>query len=214
MLHQLAEADWQLAAGPQVDTLRIDGVLHLSPERQRNVLRYWINRVNSLPLPDRQCVRRILTELIPAAVDAEPCIRWPGGQVRRYAGLLYLLDSEPVSITTSLPWDLSQRLELGDGRVLQVTPAKGEGLKADLTKRADITVRFRQGGEMCRPAGRGHRHTLKNLLQEWGVPPWERQRVPLLYVNEEIAAVVGHCICESYLAGDKEAGLKISYADS
>ena len=214
LLLQLAQEDWRQAAGPQVDTLRIEQLLQLSPERQRNLLRYWINHINGLPLPDRQCVRRILNELIPAAVDAQPCIRWPGGQVRRYAGLLYLLNADPKLIPTPLHWDLRHSLALGDGRVLQVTPVRGTGLKAELVEQGGISVRFRQGGEVCRPAGRGHRHSLKNLLQEWQVPPWERQRVPLLYVNEEIVAVVGYCICESYQAEDEEAGLKLSYAES
>ena len=214
LLHQLAEEDWQLTGGAQADTLRIDCLMQLSPQRQRNVLRYWIDTVNNLPLPDRQRLVRILTEVIPAAEDAEPCIRWPGGQVRRYAGLLYLLAADPVLITASLEWDLSDLLELGDGRALQAIPASGDGLKADLPESANITVRFRKGGEVCRPAGRGHRHALKNLLQEWGVPPWERSRVPLLCVNGDIAAVVGYCVCEPYQAGNDEAGIIIAYADS
>jgi tRNA(Ile)-lysidine synthase len=213
LLHQLAEEDWRLTAGPRADMLRIESLLRLSAERQRNVLRYWIDAVNALPLPDRQRLLRILTEVIPAAGDAEPCIRWPGGQVRRYAGLLYLLATEPASNATPLSWDFSDRLELGDGRILQTTPVNGKGLKANLPKIASITVRFRQGGEVCRPAGRGHRHSLKNLLQEWGVPPWERSRVPLLYVNEDIAAVVGYCVCEPYQAESNEAGFSVTYAD-
>ena len=167
----------------------------------------WIDTKNNLPLPDRQRLRRILTEIIPASADAEPCIRWPGGQVRRYAGLLYLLDTEPAVTAAPLKWDLSDGLELGDGRVLQATPVPGKGLKADLGTLGNISVRFRQGGETCRPVGRGHRHSLKNLLQEWGVPPWERARVPLLYVAEDIAAVVGYCVCDTYQAGRDEAGL-------
>lgn len=214
LLQQLAEEDWQLTAGPQANTLRIDELLGLTSERQRNVLRYWIDTINHLPLPDRQRLLRILTEAIPAAADAEPCIRWPGGQVRRYAGLLYVMAADPVTLVSPLQWNLNDRLELGDGRALQITKVEGEGLRADLAKSGVITVRFRQGGEVCRPAGRGHLHSLKNLLQEWGVPPWERNRVPLLCVNEEIAAVVGYCICEPYQAASDESGIIISEIDS
>ena len=213
LLHQLAQADWQLTAGSQANTLRIESLLRLSSERQRNVLRYWIDSINNVPLPDRQRLLRILTEVIPAAADAEPCVRWPGGQVRRYAGLLYVLAADPVSMASPLHWDLSERLELGDSRVLQASAVSGEGLRTDLDKLGTITVRFRQGGEVCRPVGRGHQHSLKNLLQEWGVPPWERNRVPLLCVNQDIAAVVGYCICEPYQAGNNEAGIIISEAD-
>jgi tRNA(Ile)-lysidine synthase len=42
------------------------------------------------------------------------------------------------------------------------------------TMRSQITVRFRRGGERCKPVGCGHHRDLKKLFQEAGVPPWER----------------------------------------
>jgi tRNA(Ile)-lysidine synthase len=214
LLHQLAEEDWQHTAGPQTDSLHIEALLQLTPERQRNLLRYWIDSVNHLPLPDQQRLSRILTEVIPAAEDAQPCIRWPGGQVRRYAGLLYLLAADPQPVSGPLAWDLCDDLELADGRVLTVVAVSGEGLQAGLQSNKTLSVRFRQGGEMCRPVGRGHHHELKKLFQEWGVPPWERARVPLLYVGEELAAVVGYCVCEPYHAPQQQAGLRLALANS
>ena len=209
LLQQLAEEDWQHCAGPQADTLRIEALSQLSPERQRNLLRYWIDSVNHLPLADQQRLNRILAEVIPAAEDAQPSVRWPGGQVRRYAGLLYLLAADPEPVTGPLRWDLTGTLELGDGRQLRTVSTTGAGLQAALQGNASLSVRFRQGGEVCRPAGRGHQHELKKLLQEWGVPPWQRPRVPLLYVGEELAAVVGYCVCEPYHAAEQQAGLKL-----
>jgi tRNA(Ile)-lysidine synthase len=209
LMRQLAEDDWQHTAGPQVDTLQIEPLIRLTPVRQRNLLRYWIDNVNNLPLPDQQRLIRILTEVIPAVTDAQPCICWPGGQVRRHAGLLYLLAADPAPVSGPLSWDLSGTLELGDGRQLRVIATQGEGLHAGLQDNASISVRFRRGGEVCRPAGRGHKHDLKKLFQEWGVPPWERSRVPLLYVDEEIAAVVGYCVCDPYHAPKLQAGLKL-----
>jgi len=209
LLHQLAEEDWQHAAGSQAHCLQIEALTQLTPQRQRNLLRYWIDTMNKLPLPDQQRLNRILKEVVPAAVDAQPCINWPGGQVRRFAGLLYLLAEEPAQLAGPLAWDLRQSLELADGRVLTVSVVSGEGLQVELQGNANLSVRFRQGGEVCRPAGRGHQHELKKLFQEWGVPPWERARVPLLYVGEELAAVVGYCVCEPYHADKQRAGLKL-----
>ena len=209
LLHQVAEADWQHAAGPHADSLQIQALAQLTPQRQRNLLRYWIDTVNHLPLPDQQRLGRIQTEVVPAAVDAQPCIRWPGGQVRRYAGMLYLLAEDPAPLSGPLAWDLRQPLELADGRVLTLGAVNGEGLQVALQGNATLNIRFRQGGEVCRPAGRGHQHELKKLFQEWGVPPWDRGRVPLLYVGEDLAAVVGYCVCEPYHADEQQAGLKL-----
>jgi tRNA(Ile)-lysidine synthase len=59
-----------------------------------------------------------------------------------------------------------------------------------------ITVRFRRGGERVRPHGKQHHVTLKNLMQQWHIPPWQRDRVPLIYDGNEIIEVVGYCACD------------------
>jgi tRNA(Ile)-lysidine synthase len=60
---------------------------------------------------------------------------------------------------------------------------------------AALRVRFRRGGERIRLPGRGHSHSLKKLLQERGVPPWLRERLPLVYEGEgegeRLVAVLG-----------------------
>ena len=61
-------------------------------------------------------------------------------------------------------------------------------------------MRFRQGGELFL----WHRQTkqLKKLWQEWQVPPWERDQVPLLYVDDVLAAVVGYAVSDAYFSAD------------
>ena len=44
-------------------------------------------------------------------------------------------------------------------------------------------------GEEIRPAGLAGTHKLKKLLQEAGVVPWMRERLPLLYAGDELVAV-------------------------
>ena len=48
-----------------------------------------------------------------------------------------------------------------------------------------------------RPRIGGPRRTVKKLLQEHGVPPWWRDRVPLLYLGEELLAVGDLWLCDS-----------------
>ena len=179
----------------------------LSPARQRNLLRHWLVDRCGLPAPDHRRLQRVLTEVVAANVDAQPCITWPGAEVRRYRGRLYALaPSCPHDNALVLPWDLRADLELPSlaARLACETTATG-GLHAGLVVATTdvssaVTVRFRRGGERCRPAGRGHVHSLKKLFQEWGVPPWRRDRVPLLYVGDELAQVVGYCTCEPFQA--------------
>ena len=72
------------------------------------------------------------------------------------------------------------------------------GVDGRLWKDQPIRVRFRCGGERCRPRGRDRSQTLKRLFQEYAVPPWERERVPLVYIGDELAAVGDLWVCEPF----------------
>ena len=60
-----------------------------------------------------------------------------------------------------------------------------------------LTLQWRHGGERCRLPGRAGHRRLKTLWQEWQVPPWWRDRVPLLYRGGELLAVGDIAHCES-----------------
>lgn len=208
LLRERAEEDWQAARGPQ-DTLLLPVLATLSPARQRNLLRYWVGGVHGLPLPDHRHLARIQHDVLGAAPDAMPLVHWRahggGVEVRRYRQRLYagprLAPHDPRRV---YPWPREDELLLPDlGARLWREP--GTGIAAAALREAPVSIRFRAGGERCRPAGRGHRHTLKKLYQEWGVPPWLRDRVPLVYVGEELAQVVGYCTCAPFAAGAGEA---------
>ena len=204
LLTELATQDWlKVQSNTQIN---INSLLELDEKRQRNVVRYWLAKICHLSLPDTVHLQRILDEVLTAAEDAKPEVVWRGGEVRRYQGLLYaqkkLIEQNNA---TSLIWAaLSKPLEF-DGRKLTATASVGTGLSQDKLKNAEISVKFRQGGESCRPVGRGQTHQLKKLFQEWQVPPWQRASVPLIYVGDELAQVVGFCRCESFAAADTEA---------
>jgi len=120
-------------------------------------------------------------------------------------------DSKPASKPASgLPWDPAEALELPDlGLRLRALATHGEGLSQARIGAAPLTVRRRRGGEICQLPGRSHHHKLKKLLQEAHVPPWERQRLPLVYVDGELAAIGDRWVCEPYVARANEAGWKL-----
>ena len=51
-------------------------------------------------------------------------------------------------------------------------------------RRDRCCVGARQGGERITLPGRAHSHALKHVLQDLGVPPWLRERLPLLSTRE------------------------------
>jgi tRNA(Ile)-lysidine synthase len=69
-----------------------------------------------------------------------------------------------------------------------------------------LTVRFRQGGEQIKPHGRQHTHSLKKLMQDAGIPPWQRNRIPLIYIDHELACVCGYWVADSFSVSDEQQG--------
>jgi tRNA(Ile)-lysidine synthase len=74
-------------------------------------------------------------------------------------------------------------LELDGGGAFD-TPAFDEPLR----------VSARQGGERIVLPGRDHSHELKKVLQELGVPPWVRRRLPLLWDSHDRLAAAGDLV--------------------
>ena len=90
-------------------------------------------------------------------------------------------------------------------------PVQGEGLSVAKLGTAPITLRLRQGGEKLKPDCGRPRKTLKHLLQEAAIPPWQRERLPLLYSGETLVAAPGIGIDCAYQAVPGESGLRLAW---
>lgn len=170
----------------------------LAGNRRVNVLRHWVAQ-SGLPSPRRGPLAAVSAELLPARRDSAPLVCWPGGEWRRFRDRLYLLPGNRWRQRASapVPWTaFPQPLQLADGSTLEACASAGAGLRVAAGQTPMIGVR--QGGERCRPAGRSGSNTLKKLLQAHGLEPWLRDRVPLVYVDGELAAVGDLWLCEGF----------------
>jgi tRNA(Ile)-lysidine synthase len=191
-------------------TLSCKALSHLTPDPARLALRAWLEGCGFSP-PSKVVLDRILDEVVTAAADAEPLVAWSGAEVRRYQGMLHVMSplppAEPDRVVT---WDGRRTLALPQGR-LSTLAAKGGGIKAALCAGTDLEVRFRRGGERCRPVGQSRSATLKACFQRRGVPPWERDRVPLIFLRGKLAAVAGHWVCEGFQSAESQDGLLLQW---
>lgn len=221
-------AAWQAAAAALIDEaadealnacyrsrpgqISVAALNELEPEKRPYVLRAWLRRCG-LPAPSARHLDRILADLLHPIVRGSPCVNWPGVQVRRYRDGLYALAGQaPPLPAAPLLWHPPQTLQVAGGE-LSVREAWGKGLSKRRCAGASLSIRFRIGGERCRPAGRTHTQALKKLLQEAAVPPWRRGRLPLVYVGDELAAVGDLWVCAGFEAGAGEAGWLIRWCD-
>jgi tRNA(Ile)-lysidine synthase len=148
-------------------------------------------RPDRLPLAKlRQLpLQSIVADLIPAREDAQPLVKWPGVEVRRYRDQVYVLPatSKEVASDTSTSSEGNIVLPPGLGELEFETGAES-GLSEAIVA-AGVELRFRSGGEEIKLAGQSHTRKLKKLLQEEGFVPWMRDRLPLLDSANELVAV-------------------------
>jgi tRNA(Ile)-lysidine synthase len=69
-------------------------------------------------------------------------------------------------------------------------------------------VRFRSGGESLRPSDARPRKRLKDLCQEAGIVPWMRDRLPLVYIGDRLAAVADLWLDADFAVPPGEPGLQ------
>jgi tRNA(Ile)-lysidine synthase len=207
LLDSFLQQDLIACAGSQPKTLSVSQLLLLSDARQRQVVRLWLSQ-NHFSIPSTIKMQHILQDMLHSRQDKLPHVIWGDHEMRRYRDDLYILPVlQAHEASKDFPWDLSQSLELKGVGVLQASPVIGEGLRADI---GTVTVRFRRGGEEFHLPGRSHHHSLKKLFQTWGVLPWMRDRIPLVFVENQLAAVVGYAVAEEFKARDGEQGLLLT----
>ena len=97
------------------------------------------------------------------------------------------------------------------GGTLTFKATTGGGVAARALDRGAVEVRLRSGGERLQPDGRRPRRTLKALLQESAIPPWERERLPLLYSGGKLVAVPGIGVAAEAAAAAGERGWTVSW---
>lgn len=175
------------------EKLSLNGLKRLSDARLHNVLKYWLKK-NQLQMPNSLTFQRIIDELIYAKIDAQPLVEWNNARVQKYQDVLYL-NSQALNMPEECLWtQFPKSLSILDDVLVLEANVSNEGVL--IPKEALVSVRFRVGGERIKWHGQTKR--LKKLFQEWGILPWQRDQIPLLYINNQLAAVVGYAISDDF----------------
>ena len=192
-------------------TLELSQLQSLTLPRAKNLLRYFLHSAGAT-MPQAVQLDDMLQQLCSARQDAAVCIAYGEfWEVRRYRGRVYVLralaefDQNLVLAwhgEAILDWPaLRTQLHFNDVQAAGISLAKLQG--------AAVTLRLRQGGETLRPQQNAATRTLKNLLQEHHIPPWQRDRLPLLYCGEDLVCVPGVAAAATYQATGNEAGVSV-----
>jgi tRNA(Ile)-lysidine synthase len=208
LLDEVASGD--MAACERHGNLSVAALRDYSVPRQRNAVRFWI-RANGFYPPSSHHLDQILTLIASPPESGVACVDWPKTEVHYYRDELVVRERLPApNPALAVSWDPSQPVDIPDiGWRVHALAVTGQGLSRARAADAAMTVRLRQGGEICQLAGHAHHHKLKKLLQEAGVPPWERERLPLIYAGDELAAIGDRWVCQPFAAKPDEPGWRI-----
>lgn len=185
---ELAQLDLQ-PCHKTATSLVIPPLMALSSHRRINLLRHWL-LLRGLTLPGHNLWEQ-LDKLCLARQDASPLVSWGEAtqriEARRFQQQLFIAPAEDFQ---PLPADWQQDW---DGKTPIQTPAgliNFRLLASDSLPAASptFTLRSRQGGETLCQKNRGKRD-VKRLLQELHLPPWERQRLVFIWLQDELIAV-------------------------
>jgi len=152
---------------------------------QEELLRSFLHS-RGLKAPSQAKLAEMLKQLASGAPRVK--LRHDGATLRTYRGELFL-GLELASQFSPQEWSGEPRLPLPAlGGELRFRRARGKGIALE---HQPLSVRLRAGGERLQPDSRRPRRTLKNLFQEAGVPPWQRERLPLLFSGDDLVWVPG-----------------------
>jgi tRNA(Ile)-lysidine synthase len=209
LLDELAQQDALQAIEGR--TLAVSALHVLSRPRAKNLLRYFLHG-RGATMPQAVQLEDMLQQLCGAREDAAVCIAYGDWQVRRFQGRVYVLRAfAEFDRSLVLPWHGGVDLDWPALNTrLHFKRTRSSGISLAKLQRAPVTLRLRSGGETLRLHANAASRTLKNLLQEHHVPPWQRDRLPLLYCGDELVCVPGVVIAAEYQAVAGEEGVQLA----
>ena len=207
LLDALAAIDLDPAGGIGGDTLDAKAVAALEPARRRNAIAGWL-RAHGIASPGVLRIEQIAREVIGARADAMPCVSLGDIDIRRFRGRLHLVPRErPFSVPAARRWQVPDPLAFDHGS-LACERCIGGGLEDGL-RDADIVVRFRGEDAVRMQPMQVRGHALKKRFQSIEIPPWERARIPLVFVDGVLAAIGSAWIDPRFAAAPGTPGWRV-----
>jgi tRNA(Ile)-lysidine synthase len=189
LLDEMAEADWRNAGGER-ETLPVAALAAMRSPRRQNLLRYWLASAG-VRVPSSARLRTLGEQSVNARSDS--CLRVDFGDgcvVRAWRGCLYLTHiaaAPPQRLVVALDDAAAARWSGGEFRL---PPTVGDGI-AMASLAGPLELRRRAGGERLRLHPGRPTRPLKDHFQELGVPPWQRDFLPLLWAGGRLLWVGG-----------------------
>lgn len=164
LIQALAKIDIQerqlINPGHQINIQRL---AQLDTLRIKNVIRYHLSNLEFLAPSDK--VMKQILDLLSAKEDANPLVNWDQFEIRRYQGDLYFINNQVEKNNNFCPFH------------------------AEFENLPNFSIRYRAEGQRIKLPGKKHSQSLKKVLQDANIPPWERSSLKMYYIKDELRAM-------------------------
>jgi tRNA(Ile)-lysidine synthase len=217
LLDDLAKIDLKsyLKSNNYKHKLQVKSLDKLSNARAKNVLRYWLE-INDQLMPSKDLLDECLRQVLTAKKDAELKIQLSKDfEIRRYKDEIYIVKKNLKGQKNyEIIWKGESKILLPNGTQLNFKKVKGRGINFKFLDNQKLKIRNRQGGEFFKPDSKRPTKKIKQLLQESDLPPWEREFFPIIFVDDELAAVPNFGIDQKYQVEPQLTGLEVKLTQS
>ncbi len=212
LLEDLAAIDSeQCVAG---GALQLTAFNVLSRQRRANVLRHWLAK-SGVNVPGTETLREWMQQLGSDEPTQAICLRCADGvtSIRVYRGAAYVVRDVPRWYACE--WRAEPELILqGDrdvaGRVRSVPSPAVDALRPPKDSET-WTLRMREAGDAIELSSRSGRVTIKNIFQQAAIPPWQRERWPVLISGSTVVAIVGIATATTYRVRAGDQGISLEW---
>ena len=190
----------RLRLEPQVSPAPLSraALARLPAERAAEALRLWLAE-SGARMPSRAKLAELMRQLVRAG-SSHARLRHDGRWLLRYRDRIDVVEVLPAEIApTPFRWRGESLMTIGaqQFRFLRVSAqtrdsgrgasrGRSVGVAADWLSQADLLLGRARGIDRLRLESGGPSRSLKNLLQERGVPPWLRPALPVLRYRDTV----------------------------
>ena len=196
----------------------------LSVARFNNAVRYFLAQQHYL-MPSTEQLSQVRYQLL-ANENRNPAIKVAKNYLRRYKDALYLTpDYEDVSqwqqridCINQPSLNTSALIELPDGlgniaftnnQHLELTNSEQRIILPTIKQK--VTLSFCHNNPTCLPDYRNHSRSLKKILQELNISPWQRKRIPFLFYDDLLVAVIGYFVCKPFIPNENDPNISVTW---
>jgi tRNA(Ile)-lysidine synthase len=160
--------------------LQLGAIDKLSAYRMAELIRLWCQTSGHQPPPGPQ-LDEFLVQIKQAAADRQPRLDWNKSVIRRHGQWLWLEKRREIPPDWTADWDGCASLELPSGL--------GQLHLCGSDRIGNHEVRLGSSGESIRLQAEGPRRPVTKLMNEAGIPPWQRPLWPRLWHGQDLVAV-------------------------